>query len=187
MKTGFERFIQREAAFIQHNHVITERRPTMKLEFNRFIDIHANPDRVWSVNSEHFSEIHLWSRNVEFSEPLPGRPVGDAKCAGRVCRIPGVGVVHEELSYFDNASRSLTLNVVKGLPFFVRNAEFNTRVVELSENRSRFEVNQIMEIMFFPGVLLFPMLKPKLGKAIDEILSDIKDFAESGRTLVVGT
>lgn len=150
----------------------------MKIEFNKSIAIDADPDKVWSVNSKEFVDIYKWSRNVKSSRAMLGKPVGDCDVAGRICEVPGFGEVHEKLLNFSNEKRALTLIVEKGLPFFIKNSRFETQVNPTGDGGSEFKLYYEMDVSLFPGLILFPMLKAKLNRTVDEILDDLKEYSE---------
>ena len=142
--------------------------------------IEAPAEHVWDINGRRFADVGQWSRNVHRSEALSGEAVAGAPFAGRVCEVKGFGTVREALTHYDDARRSLVVAIEAGLPFFVKESVFRSRVIAMGENRCRFEVTQTMVVGGVLGAILMPMLRRKLAVTVAEILDDLRLYAETG-------
>lgn len=152
----------------------------MKIQKSLSVDFAAPADRAWAINGGQFTEIGDWSRHVMQSWSLEGAPVGDAGVAGRVCRVRGFGDVREKLLAYDDTKRGFTIRIDEGLPFFVHHSTFSSEIEPLGSNRCKYSLTYQMDLQPLFGLLLGPLLRRKIGSAIETIVADLKYYAETG-------
>ncbi len=111
----------------------------MKLAFPSTVTIEAPAAKVWQLLAHEYADIGRWASAIPFSTALTDLPAPTgAPVGGRACRatIPGFATVHEQFTYFDEATMRFGYAAVTGLPSLIRHAENHWSVRALSPTRA---------------------------------------------------
>ena|SRR5215510_10791104 len=150
----------------------------MKIGLELEMDVPA--DRVWQVLANDFAKIADWYSGVSHSQVKPDAeaPRG-AACAGRICRVPGLGEIHERFTSYDPSNKTFTYEVI-GMPFFVKRASNNFAVVTLDDGRSRVSLEALTHFAPFVGWLMVLPMKVRLTKLMGQLLEELRYYVEKG-------
>ena len=153
----------------------------MRIEFSQKMTINAMTSEVWRVIAHEFDSVAVWSSGLSHSRPLNNEFAPDGKnICGRICVPLGKAFVSTEIreafNYYDEESMRFGYSAT-GLPSFFHSIENNWQVKAVSENQSTLEICPVIEIKFFPGILIKPMLK-FWGR---RTLAELKYYIENGQ------
>jgi hypothetical protein len=155
----------------------------MGMEVTKNATVNVSADRLWSILGDDFDKVGEWARGVDSSGPNNDAVVPEgASVGGRVCQAPGFGAIKETFTSFDPVERSYAFEATASkIPSFVRNLTNHTLVKSLGPEQSEVQLRITADTPGFRGALVKPMMTRKFSRGLDEILEDLKIFAESGR------
>jgi hypothetical protein len=125
------------------------------------LELDAPAAQAWQVFGEGFGTWAEWSDGIMSSE-LDG-PVGQG--AQRTNHTKSLGVVQQELTEFDRASRALTYAFVSGMPAVLRGASNRWVIEEVGPDRSRLRGQATFQLAWW-AVPLSPLLRRKMSGAL---------------------
>jgi hypothetical protein len=121
-----------------------------------------------------------WASTVAHSEVKTDAEVPEgAEVGGRVCRVPGMGEVHECLTAYDELNKTFSYEI-QGLPFIVMAASNNWSVATIDGDRSRVSMEIFARVLPVIGWLMIIPVKLQLNKMTQVLLEDLKHFVETG-------
>jgi hypothetical protein len=145
------------------------------------ITINAPAQKVWRVLAHEFEHIGRWASVIPHSHALADRPLPDgAQVCGRICgaAIAGVSAVHESFIYYDEQGMRFGYEAIEGLPTFITLARNHWSVRALTPDTSLVAARGELEMRWFPGLLLMPLLRFQLGRAADQLFEELKYYVE---------
>ena len=154
----------------------------MGIEVKKTATINVSADRLWSIVADDFDKVGTWARGVDSSGPHVEAAIPEgASVGGRVCEVPGFGSIDETFTSFDPTERSYAFaaNASK-IPKFVRNLTNHTKVTPLGPEQSRVDLKITADTEGIRGALIKPVMTRKFNTAIDDVLVDLKIYAETG-------
>ena len=154
----------------------------MGIEVKKTATINVSADRLWSILADDFDKIGTWARGVDSSGPHVEAAIPEgASVGGRVCQVPGFGAIDETFTSFDPTERSYAFaaNASK-IPNFVRNLTNHTKVTPLGPEQSRVDLKITADTEGIRGALIKPVMSRKFNTAIDDVLVDLRIYAETG-------
>ncbi|HEY6408159.1 MAG TPA: SRPBCC family protein [Ktedonobacteraceae bacterium] len=103
-----------------------------------------------------------------------------AEVGGRVCAtaVPGFADVQESFTYYDEQSMRFGYQATEGRPWFLKHAENHWAVRSLGPNTSLVEALADIDVSFFPGGFLAPLLKLQMGRIGAQSLEELKYYVE---------
>ena len=155
----------------------------MGMEVRKSATVNVNADRLWSILGDDFDKVGEWARGVDSSAPNTDAAIPEgASVGGRVCEAPGFGTINETFTSFDPTERSYAFEATASkIPSFVRNLTNHTLVKPLGPERSEVQLKITADTPGIRGALVKPMMTRKFSRGLDEILEDLKIFAETGQ------
>lgn len=144
--------------------------------------INATADRVWEITGPGFGEVGKWSTTVDHAT-ISGEPEFEgAVCSTRSCDLnaKGFSSINEKITAYDAKNKTLSFDIVEGVPGFVTRAYSHWEVIKVSETTSKLKVTTTMEMKKFMGGLMGGMIEKTINKTIPLIQSDLKVYAETG-------
>ena len=155
----------------------------MGMEINKNAIVNVSADRLWSILADDFDKIGGWASGVDSSGPHVEAAIPEgASVGGRVCQVPGFGAIDETFTSFDatELSYAFAANASK-LPSFVRNVTNHTKVTPLGPEQSRVDLKITADTEGIRGALIKPVMNRKFSTGVEEVLVDLKEFAETGQ------
>ena len=155
----------------------------MGMEVTKNAIINVSADRLWSILGDDFDKVGEWARGVDSSGPNTDAAVPEgANVGGRVCQAPGFGAIKETFTSFDPVEHSYAFEATASkIPSFVRNLTNHTVVKSLGPEQSEVQLRITADTPGVRGALVKAMMTRKFSRGLDEILEDLKIFAESGQ------
>lgn len=153
----------------------------MHLHFVRTITIEAPASKVWRVLAHEFGEIGRWASAIPQSHVVTAHASADgAEICGRVCStaIRGFDAIHETFTYYDEAGMRFGYAASDGRPAWITSAENNWSVRALDLTTSLVEARAELNVRFFPGVVLAPLLRLQMDRAGVQLFEELKYFVE---------
>lgn len=155
----------------------------MGISVSKQTTINVGADRLWSILADDFDKVGNWARAVQSSvADYNVQPPLGANVGGRVCQTPGFGAINETFTSFDAERRSYAFRAsADKIPSFVRNITNHTSVKAAGPDRSEVTIEVTADTHGLRGAMVKPMMTRKFGTTIDELLEDLRAFAESGQ------
>ncbi|MBV7337438.1 SRPBCC family protein [Chloroflexi bacterium TSY] len=148
------------------------------MEITRQVTVNASAEKVWNILGTDFNNISEWASFVIDSKAIPDMPPG----SGRVCQVRGAGEVKETIYKYDEDGRTLAFILEgKKIPFFMQKIDNTWSVTPIGDNRSELQVNVDLAVMPVFKQLMSGLLRKQMGKTADDILGELKFFAENDR------
>ena len=88
----------------------------------------------------------------------------------------------ESFTYYDEADMRFGYRATEGLPRIVKEAVNNWLVRSLGENWCELTTRGEVELPWFPGVLLAPLLRWQLGWLGKQTMAELVCYVENGRS-----
>jgi len=146
----------------------------------RELEMDVPADRVWKVLAQDFAKISEWYSGVPHSQPKTDADVPQgADVGGRICKVPGLGEIHEKFTNYDTAKKHFAYDVF-GMPFFVKAARSVYDVETLEGGKSKVSLQAITEFKPVIGWLMVLPLKLQLNKLMGQLLEELKHYVEKG-------
>ena len=147
------------------------------MKFSKEITINVPADKLWGILAHNFTDVGTWARSIsksvvnEDSEIVNNSPVG-----GRICDT-SIGHIKEEFVTYDEAGMTYSF---KGeiTSIMLSDVISTNTVVAIDENTSKVIVTPSVDLKIL-GFVLYPLIRMNLSKTINEVLLDLKYFAEN--------
>ena len=148
------------------------------MQIERQVTIDAPADEVWKVLAHRFGDVSKWASSVSRSTYEPSTS-GDTVGSERFCAT-SFGDLKETIVRYDEAGKSLSYRA-EGLPSVVTEG-VNTWAVHPSGNNHSV-VSMRAEMTLKPGIGLVvgPVMKLQLGKALGQVVDELKYYVETGQ------
>ena len=149
------------------------------MKFSKDITINAPAEKVWDILGHKFTDVHQWARSIPHStvnphaERVNGSPVG-----GRLCDT-SIGNISEEFTAHDEEGMTFSFKGVIKSVMFTRVVSSN-KVVSVDADTSKVIVTPQIDLTLL-GKLMYPLIKLNLNKTVNEVLADLKYFAENDK------
>lgn len=156
----------------------------MRIQLKDQITINAPANKVWGVLAHDFDKIGQWASAIPESKAVANSPTPEgAPVCGRVCStaVQGFSHVQEKFTYYDETSMRYGYKAVEGRPSFIKDAVNNWSVREQGPNQSVVESRAELELSFFPGVFMIPLLKLQMRITAARLFEELKYFVERGQ------
>lgn len=144
--------------------------------------IAVSADRLWEIMGPGFSQVATWSRAVDHAETSGIAEFDGASCSNRACDLnaSGFNKISETIIEYNESEKLLGYTVDTGLPGFVVYMVNNWRVVPVGKNHCRAEMTITMKLKPFMGAIMGPMFKMNVNKVLNDVIEDLKIYAETG-------
>ena len=154
-----------------------------EVKMSKSIVVNVSADNLWQIIGPGFAEAGKWSSAVDHSMGHGEGKFDGATCDTRSCDLSAKGFssVKEQITEYDDSTRTMAFDVFEGMPGFVTYTNNRTIVSDLGEGQSKAELQITIHMKPFMGWLLGGMLKKNLNNLIDSALDDLKVFAETGK------
>lgn len=149
------------------------------MNFSKQITVNVPANKVWDITGHDFANIGEWATAVSHSEAIDKLPsVNNSPVGGRLCDTT-LGQVSEEFTSYDEAKKTFSFKGVFDSVMF-KSIVNTTKVTKIDDNTSEVKISPAIELSML-GTIMSPMIKMKLNKTIDELLNDLKYYAEHGK------
>jgi len=149
------------------------------MKFSKDIIINAPAEKVWDILAHKFADVGTWARSISHSVANHDLPkVNNSPVGGRLCNT-SIGKISEEFTAYDEEKMTFSFKGVITSKMFTNVISTNL-VTPIDENTSKVTVTPGIDLTMI-GTLMYPMIKMSLSKTINEVLSDLKYFAENGK------
>jgi hypothetical protein len=154
----------------------------MSLQITKTFNIDTDPDSLFEKLTTEFTEVADWASGIDSSGPDPKyQPVADGVPGGRVCQVPGLGRVDEQLVRYEPESHTFAFTVnAKKIPSFVSDLK-NTYSLRPVGQATAVTMNLTAEVSGPLGAIMKPMMRRKFDKALEAIGGDLASIVESGK------
>lgn len=152
-------------------------------ELEKEITINVSAEKLWDMIGPGFTDVYLWSSNVDHSEGSGVAAFEGATCSERACNlnVKGFSKISEVLTHYDHNNRTLAYEINEGMPGFVTKAANKWTVVALNNGQSKLVMKAEFGSKGLMGTLMRGMMKNKMSKTLDTVLNDAKVYAETGQ------
>jgi hypothetical protein len=146
--------------------------------------VNASADEVWSVVAREFDRIDAWASDVPASHAAAnaaapaGCPVAGRTCQTTMGRFPEV---EERIVFYDEQSRILTYEPVRGMPGFLARARTTWRAVAIDDRRSKVSFTATVTTRGLAGPLVALAMRVLIHRAGVRGLDDLRHFVEHGK------
>ena len=149
------------------------------MKFSKDITINAPAEKVWNILGPQFTEVGTWARNIPKSVVNTNAPkVNNSPVGGRLCET-SIGKISEEFTAYDEKNMTLSFKGVITSKVFSSVVSTNA-VTAIDENTSKVTVTPNIDLKPI-GILMYPLIKMNLSKLINEVLIDLKYYAENDK------
>ena len=149
------------------------------MNFSKDITINTPADKVWDIIGHKFTDIDQWSRSISRSVLNNDAPkVNNSPVGGRFCTT-SIGKISEEFTAYDEEKMTFSFKGVITSKVF-SNAISTSTVTAIDENTSKVTLTPQVDLKIL-GLLMYPLIKMNLSKLINEVLIDLKYFAENDK------
>jgi len=149
------------------------------MKFSKDITINTPAEKVWDILGHKFADVGQWSRSISKSVVNTNAPkVNNSPVGGRLCET-SIGKISEEFTAYDEEKMTFSFKGVITSKMFSNVISTNT-VTAIDENTSKVTVTPNIDLKTF-GILMYPLIKMNLSKLINEVLIDLKYFAENDK------
>jgi hypothetical protein len=150
------------------------------MKIKRELELDVPTDQVWQVLAYDFAKIADWYSGVSHSRVKPDAEAPEgAASGGRICRVPGLGEIHERFTSYDLSNKTFAYEVT-GMPFFVKGASNNFAVVAIERGRSRVSLEALTHFSPVVGWLMVLPMKFRLTTLMGQLLEELRYYAEKG-------
>ncbi len=150
---------------------------------NKEIIVNKNIETAWQVLGIEFENADKWASAVNHSEGS-GESFNGASCSERGCNVNGMGNIKEKIVQFSNDNHSLTYQIVEGMPSMVKYATNSWKLTSLGEDKSKLQMEMVVEVDGIMGWMMQPMMKMQMGNMANGITEDFKYYVETGKPSV---
>ncbi|PCI90160.1 hypothetical protein COB18_01850 [Candidatus Kaiserbacteria bacterium] len=149
------------------------------MKFSKEITINAPAEKVWDILAHKFTEVGSWARSIPHSVVNnEAQKVNNSPVGGRVCET-SIGHISEE--FIDYNEEGMTFSFKGVITSIMFSNVISTNTVEvIDENTSKVTVTPSIDLKVL-GLLMYPLIRMSLSKTINEVLIDLKYFAENDR------
>ncbi len=150
------------------------------MQFTKQITVDTSADKVWEILGTNFNDISEWASPVISSHAIPDLPAG----SGRICQIKGLGETYERIENYNDAGCEFTFTLESTkLPSFMRRIENTWHVEPHGDNQAWVSVTSDISLLPVFSQLLSGKIHKGLVKSADELLTELKYFAENGKAI----
>lgn len=151
----------------------------MKMQMTDQIAINVPAEKAWRVLAHEFEHIGRWAVIIDASAAASDIPAFEAcEIGGRTCTAQGFGDVKEQFIHYDEASMRYAYEAIAGLPSFLTRAVNNWSVHAAGLDHCVVESSAEIEVKRFPGIILAPIFKWRMGWKGREMLEELKYYLE---------
>lgn len=153
-----------------------------EVKISKPVTVNVSSDALWEIIGPGFSEAGKWSTAVDYSSGQGEDKFDGASCDSRSCDLSAKGFtsVDEKITEYDVSNKTMSFDVIKGMPGFVTLMSNRTVITDLGNGRSKAELQITMCMKPFMGWLMGGMLKKNINNLLDSALEDLKVYAETG-------
>jgi len=154
-----------------------------EVKMAKSLTVNVSADDLWQIVGPGFSEAGKWSTAVDHSVGHGQGQFEGATCDTRSCDLSAKGFtsVNEKVTEYDAANRTMSFDVIEGMPGFVTYTNNRTVITPLGDKSCKAELQITMRMKPFLGMLMGGMFKKNLSNLIDSALDDLKVYAETGQ------
>ena len=154
-----------------------------EVKMAKSLTVNVSADDLWQIVGPGFSEAGKWSTAVDHSEGHGEGQFDGATCDTRSCDLSAKGFtsVNEKVTEYDAPNRTMSFDVIEGMPGFVTYTNNRTVITPLGDKSSKAELQITMRMKPLMGWLMGGMFKKNLSNLIDSALDDLKVYAETGQ------
>ncbi|MEL6562772.1 MAG: SRPBCC family protein [Bacteroidota bacterium] len=145
----------------------------MKLEFEKKINLDVPATKAWDILWQNYENVGQWATII----PESTARKENGKTKGRVC-TSSYGNVKEWVTHQDSKNMNFSYEA-DGLPSMFKYGKNNWKIASISENRSTVTMQLSMKMTKIHGFLLGWMIKNKMNKDLENLMEDLKHFAET--------
>ena len=152
------------------------------MEMHGEVEVAGSADCLWEVIGTRFAHVHEWVEAIERSSLDQKQP-----CAGatRTCEVRGFGpitaaTIRERLLTFDASQRTLSYEVIAGLPWFIRRAVNRWAIVARGPERCVVQTHSSVDLRF-PASIFTPLIRARFQRDSAAVLSTLRKRAEEAR------
>ena len=144
------------------------------MEAEYTIEINRPAADVWAILSDRYADIGEWATAVPASRPNPD---GD----GRLCETPfrGFREVRETMLHHDEDAMTFTYTATS-VPRWIGRPKNTWMVEPIDDDRCRAGFRPALDASIV-GLMLFRLAGFKMDELANEVLTDLKYFAETGQ------
>jgi hypothetical protein len=153
----------------------------MLIEISRQVTINAPAHKVWRVVAHEFDQIGRWATLIPRSQAVTDGPAPEgAPVCGRVCgtAFAGFSDVRETFDYYDEQGMRFGYTATDGLPAFVTRAQNHWLVRALGPDTTLAEGRGEVDVRWFPGIFVLPLLQLQLRRAAAQVFEELKYYIE---------
>lgn len=140
--------------------------------------VSVSSEDVWISVGENFGKISSWAAGVTTSHMK--KPDADLNGNTRVCEVPGMGTLVEEIDLVDHDRRKLGY-LINGMPSIVARCYNTMEIRHLSTSQSEVVITWDVTTKGVMGKIMQPMMKMQLSGATEKLLEEMKTFLETGK------
>ena len=146
------------------------------------IIINSPAENVWEMVGPGFTNVHHWASNVDHAMGKGTSSIEGASCDVRHCQVSvkGFDKISERLTDYNNEDRTLTYEVINGMPGFIALAQNKWKVAAKNEGQSILMMEAEFQLKGVIGLLMKRIMKGKMSDTLDIVLNDAKYYAEHG-------
>lgn len=154
-----------------------------EVKMSKSLSVNVSSEDLWQIVGPGFSEAGKWSTAVDHSAGQGEGKFDGATCDTRSCDLSAKGFssVNEKITEYDVPNKTMSFDVIEGMPSFVTYTNNRTIVSDLGNGKSKAELQITIRMKPFMGWLMGGMLKKNISDLIDSALDDLKVYAETGK------
>lgn len=152
------------------------------MKITQSMEIAAPADEVWQIVGPGFADVGDWASQIPRSHAVAAVERDDhAPVEGRVCAVatPGFDTLTEQLTHYDDITRTFTYRAAAGMPAIVTEAYNTWSVDALGPRRCRVTMNAELRVRR-SAVAAIPFLSLMLRRVGRITLADLRHYAETG-------
>jgi DNA-binding beta-propeller fold protein YncE len=148
------------------------------MKFSKRIIVNAPAEKVWEVLGSDFVNVGNWATLVTHSEVnTEASVVNNSPVGGRLCNT-SIGKISEEFTAYDDQDMSFSFKGVITSIMFTSVISSN-KVSAIDDNTSEVLATPHIDLTFL-GILMSPLIRLQLSKAVSGGLNDLKYYVENG-------
>lgn len=168
-------------ALNQETQVKTKSKELKQSKTSGIINVDAY--KIWEIIGPGFNDVSNWSRAVDHAT-TSGKPAFEgASCSNRACDLnaSGFNKISETIIEYSESQYKLGYTVDEGLPGFVLYMANHWQVIKVGPNQSKLQMNITARMKPLIGFLMGGMFRKNINKVLEEIIEDLKIYAETGK------
>ncbi len=149
------------------------------MEFIKEIMIDKPINEVWEILGTQFGDAYKWASGINHSSSFGAPQIATASCNNRECELPS-GKIKEVIRQFNPKDHILEYEVIEGFPFFVETGINNWQLTNLN-GKTKVDMHLKVKTKGIIGSLMKPMMKMQFKGLTNDVLMDLKHYAETGK------